>query len=201
MGPTPPTSNAAVRVIQGPLPVPLRILPIALVFEGGSVPEVRSPMTMTEALLPFPFVVKGVVRTVPPSLAVCMAVSIVEKIALVAATGRLAINGSTKVCGVKLGSTKICGVNRRRQPVRGHRLGRKYENEARIHSLHDQKTTLPPMCASALTPRILVLPSRASGCLRTATTSPLANHSRKADTQALGGTARARSVGTLTAPR
>ena len=57
-----------------------------------------------------------------------------------------------------VGSTKICGVNRRRQPVRGHRLGRKYENEARIHRLHDQKTTLAVMCVSALTPRILVLP-------------------------------------------
>ena len=59
---------------------------------------------------------------------------------------------------VYLGSTKICGVKRQWQPLRGHRVGREYESEARIHRLHDHKATLPPMSTSTCTPHFLVLP-------------------------------------------
>ena len=60
-------SNAAVRVIQGPLAVPHRFLPLALVFDG-SVVEVRPPMTMIVVLLPFTLIGKGVVGEAPKSV-------------------------------------------------------------------------------------------------------------------------------------
>ena len=45
-------------------------------------------------------------------------------------------------------------------PLRGHRLGREDESEARIHRLHDQESTLAYLPAQIHTPRFMVLPYR-----------------------------------------
>ena len=84
-------SNAAITVIQGPLAVTHAAGEVTFIFDGRSVVEIRSPLTVVLALLPFPFVLKGVVRAVPSSSAVFMAVSVAEKVPLVAITGIVAL--------------------------------------------------------------------------------------------------------------
>ena len=54
----------------------------------------------------------------------------------------------------------VTGVKRRWRPLRGHRVGREYASDARIHRLQGHKTALSLMRASTLTPRILVLPTK-----------------------------------------